>query len=77
MRGRALRRRGRARARLGPVLDDAMRDLHSAEKKIEAAHELAPQGAARAIVAGVHSDLFNTEASFRKYFEQVKRLAGE
>lgn len=58
----------------GSVLDDVMHDLYATNKKIEKAHELAPMGPAKAIVAGLHSDLFNKVAEFRKHVEQLKQL---
>ena len=57
------------------VLDAIMTDLQSLNKKIEKAHELAPAGAAKAIVTGIHSDIFNKSAEIRKYVEQLKGLA--
>lgn len=62
------------KADLGSVLDDVLQDLLDANKKVEKAHELAPQGPAKAIVAGLHSDLFNKASEFRKYVEQLKAL---
>jgi hypothetical protein len=57
------------------LLDGVMDDLNHAGKKVEKAHELAPAGNAKAIVAGLHSDLFNKVAEFRKYVEQLKGMA--
>ena len=57
------------------ILDGIVSDLYGVTKKIEKAHELAPQGTAKAIVTGLHSDLFNNVAEFRKYVEQLKGLA--
>lgn len=62
------------KADLSSVLDDVLQDLLDANKKVEKAHELAPQGPAKAIVAGLHSDLFNKASEFRKYVEQLKAL---
>jgi len=59
------------------VLDGVLQDLYNTNKKIEKAHELAPQGPAKAIIAGLHSDLFNQAAEFRKYVEQLKKLASK
>lgn len=59
----------------GSILNDVIQDLYNTNKKIEKAHELAPQGPARAIIAGLHSDLFNQVAEFRKHVEQLKKLA--
>lgn len=60
---------------LGRILDSVVQDLYDANKKVEKAHALAPAGPAKAIVMGLHSDLFNKLADFRKYVEQVKALA--
>jgi len=59
----------------GSILDSVLSDLGATNKKIEKAHEIAPQGPARAIIAGLHSDLFNKVAEFRKYIAQLKKLA--
>ncbi len=57
------------------ILDKIMADFQNLGKEVEEAHKLAPQGAAKAIVAGIHSDLFNKGAEIRKYVEQLKRMA--
>jgi sugar (pentulose or hexulose) kinase len=57
------------------TLDDILQDLSNTNKKVEKAHEMAPAGAAKAIVAGLHSDLFNKVAEFRKYIKQLKQMA--
>lgn len=62
------------KADFGKMLDVIMQDLANTNKKLEKAHEVAPQGTAKAIVAGLHSDLFNKIAEFRKYVEQMKGL---
>ena len=59
----------------GTTLDDIVQKLFSINKEVEEAHKLAPQGAAKAIVAGIHSDLFNKVAEIRKYVEQLKSMA--
>jgi hypothetical protein len=56
------------------LLDSVMQDLSDASKKVEKAHGLAPEGTARAIVAGLHSDLFNKTSEFRKHIEQLKGI---
>ena len=72
--GKALRRRY-GHSRVGATLDKALDDLHRAGKKIETAHEVAPAGAAKAIVAGLHSDLFNTTVSrWRQPRSTISRL---
>jgi hypothetical protein len=62
------------KADFGKMLDSVMVDLQNTNKKLEKAHQVAPQGTARAIVAGLHSDLFNKIAEFRKYVEKLKGL---
>lgn len=57
------------------VLDSILQDLYNTNKKVEKAHELAPQGPAKAIVAGIHSDILNKAGEIRKYVEQLKKLA--
>lgn len=56
-------------------LDKVLQDLHDTGKKLEKAHELAPGGTAKAIVAGLHSDLFNKAAEFRQYVNQLKKIS--
>lgn len=51
-------------------MDEVLYDLYDVNKKIEKAHRLAPQGTAKAIIAGMYSDLFNKIAEFRKYIEK-------
>lgn len=62
-------------ADFGLVLDSVLQDLYSTNKKVEKAHELAPEGPAKVIVAGIYSDLFNKVAEIRKYAEQLKKLS--
>jgi hypothetical protein len=57
------------------ILDAILMDLQNLNKKVEQAHELAPAGPAKAIVVGIHSDIFNKAAEVRKYVEQLKGLA--
>ena len=59
----------------GKMMDDIMQDLYDTTKKIEKAHQLAPAGAGKAIVAGLHSDLFNKVAEFREYVNKLKVMA--
>jgi len=59
----------------GGLLDQILMDLQNTNKKVEQAHQLAPQGPAKAVVAGIHSDLFNKAAEIRKYVEQLKSMA--
>lgn len=64
-------------ADFGSVLDTILQDLYNTNKKVEKAHQLAPGGTAKAIVAGIHSDLFNKVSEFRKYVQQLKQLANK
>lgn len=57
------------------LLDDIMGDLQGVNKKVEKAHQFAPGGTAKAVVAGIHSDLFNKIGEFRKYVAQLKGMA--
>lgn len=57
------------------LLDSILMDLQNLNKKVERVHQVAPQGPAKAIVAGIHSDIFNKAAEVRKYVEQLKSLA--
>lgn len=59
----------------GGMLDQIVQHLFNINKEVEEAHKLAPQGPAKAIVAGIHSDLFNKVAEIRKYVEQLKGMA--
>ena len=56
------------------LLDQAMQDMLSANKTLEKAHEQAPAGAPKAIIMGLHSDVFNTIATFREYVGKLKGL---
>ncbi len=60
---------------LDELLKQVMEDLQATNKKIEQAHEVAPGGVAKAILAGLHSDLFNTMAEFRKHVAEVMKHA--
>ena len=57
------------------ALGDIMQALQAAEKKVEKAHEMAPAGVAKAIVAGLHSDLFNKIAEFRDHIRKLQSLS--
>lgn len=63
------------KADFGSMMKDVLQDLYDTNKKIEQAHSLAPQGPAKAIVAGMHSDLFNKVAEFRKHIEELMKLS--
>lgn len=69
------RRRLRESREFDTALDAILQDLYDTNKKIETAHKLAPGGAAKAIVAGLHSDLFNKVAEFRDYIAQLKQIS--
>lgn len=62
---------------LANLLDQVLQDLQDTNRKIEKAHQIAPVGPARAIVAGLHSDLFNQTAEFRKYVAQLKTMVSK
>ena len=62
-------------AHFAGALDKFMEDLFGLNKQVEELHKVAPQGPAKAIVAGIHSDLFNKAAEIRKYVEQLKTMA--
>jgi len=61
----------------GTALDDVINDMYNTTKKVEQVHELAPEGQAKAIVAGIYSDMFNGLAEFRKYVRQLKAMAAK
>ena len=58
----------------GEMMKAIIQDLYNTNKKIEQAHQLAPAGAGKAVVAGMHSDLFNKIAEFRKHVEELMKL---
>ncbi len=47
-------------------IDSALKDLQVVLKTIESAHGKAPDPAAKVVLMGVHSDLFNAAAFLRK-----------
>lgn len=55
-------------ATLGRVLPGLMQ----VSKELESAHQMAPVGEAKAIIAGLHNDLFHTAASFCGYIQKHK-----
>ena len=57
------------------VIGDVMKALQDANKKVERAHELAPTGPAKAIIAGIHSEIFNQIAELRPHIDQLRALA--
>lgn len=56
------------------LLDSILQDFSGITKKLEKAHELAPEGIAKAIVMGLHSDTFNDLSKVRKYVRQLKTM---
>lgn len=54
------------------ALDDIMDAMTGADKKIEVAHSHAPEGKAKAVLVGLHQELLNQTAEFRKYIRQLK-----
>ena len=63
---------GRPATTYNDFLNRTLYDMQSLLKTVERAHQLAPQGTAKAIIAGIHSDLFNQAAEIRKYVERLK-----
>jgi hypothetical protein len=59
---------------LSAALDAAMESFLQVNKSLESAHALAPEGEARATIAGLHSDIFNKIAEFRGYVRRLKSL---
>lgn len=56
-------------------LDDIVDDMYRTTQKLERAHQLAPGGTAKAIVAGLYNDAFNQLSEFRKYVQELKSLS--
>lgn len=54
------------------LLDAVLQNLKGADDTLTQAFEAAPEGKPRAIIMGLHQDLFNTIASFRGYVRQLK-----
>ena len=59
------------KADFGSMMKAVLMDLQNVNKKIEQAHQAAPEGAAKAVVAGMHSYIFNKIAEFRKHLEDL------
>lgn len=53
-------------------IDDMMGGLQTSLKALEDAHPQAPDDESKAIVAGLHSDLFNAQAQARPYVRTLK-----
>jgi len=53
-------------------LDAVLTGIQQVLKSLEAAHQKAPDPESKTIIAGVHSDVFNTAATARQYIRQVK-----
>ena len=66
---------GFAGARYLGALQNFLNDLYALNQKLEAVHEMAPGGPPKAVIAGIHSDLFNKIAEFRKHMDQLKGMA--
>ncbi len=60
--------------RYDSLLDEIMSNLMSVDKTIERAHEVAPAGASKAVLVGLHQDLFQMTHEFRTYIRQLKQL---
>ena len=56
-------------------IDDVMGGLQTSLKALEDAHPQAPDDESKAIVAGLHSDLFNAQAQARPYIRTLKAKA--
>lgn len=56
------------------LLDQAMNDMLSVNKTLEQAHEQAPAGVPKAIIMGLHNDVFQTVTTFREYVGKLKGL---
>ena len=63
-----------SKPKFGKMMDAILGELQVASKHLEQAHQVAPEGTAKAIVAGLHSDLFNKVSEFRKYVGQLKNI---
>ena len=56
-------------------LDGVMGGLQTSLKSLEDAHPQAPDEESKATIAGLHSDLFNAQASARPYVRRLKSKA--
>jgi hypothetical protein len=56
------------------LLDAILDGLQGTDRVIEKAHETAPSGAPKAILTGLHQDLFQTISEFRGYIKQLKSM---
>ena len=54
------------------TLDQVLPGLMQVSKELESAHQMAPASEAKATIAGLHNDLFQTTASFRAYIQKLK-----
>ena len=59
------------------ALDDSMNQLLQVNKSLEVAHQMAPEGEAKATIAGMHNDMFQKIAEFRGYVRKLKSLASK
>lgn len=56
-------------------LDATLDHLNASLKDLESAHEEAPDEEAKAILMGVHSDLYNQLGDVRKYIRKLKNFS--
>lgn len=53
-------------------LDLVLNNIQATLKALESAHQKAADPESKTIIAGVHSDVFNTAATARQYIRQLK-----
>ena len=56
------------------MITEFLEQLWKLNERLNDVHKAAPSGPAKAIVAGMHSDLFNKIAEFRDHVKQLKGL---
>jgi len=57
------------------MITQFLEELWKLNEKLNDVHKAAPGGPAKAVVAGMHSDLFNKIGEFREHISQLKSLA--
>ena len=62
------------KADFGKMITEFLEQLWKLNERLNDVHKAAPPGPAKAIVAGMHSDLFNKIAEFRDHVKQLKGL---
>jgi hypothetical protein len=53
-------------------LDAVLNGIQAVLRSLELAHQKAPDAESKTIIAGVHSDMFNSAATARQYIRQIK-----